>query len=145
MNKKTLMQYNDLKKELFEVQTRIEQLERQIATIESEKEVIDRVKGGMGGIQTFKIEGFPYPEYNQKKMWLRERKKRQVDLESMIEELLADIETYLLGVKDSHIRRIIELRIEDGLSWRDVAEEIGGGNTEDSVRMALDRYIDKNN
>ena len=51
------------------------------------------------------------------------------------------INRYIAGVDDSLIRQILSLRYISGLSWRQVAAAIGGGNTEDSVRMAHNRYL----
>lgn len=44
---------------------------------------------------------------------------------------------------DAHMRRILQLRYVQGLSWDEVAARIGGGNTEDSVRKAAGRYLAK--
>lgn len=51
---------------------------------------------------------------------------------------------YIASVDDSLIRQIIALRFVKGLKWRDVAQNIGGGNSESSVQMALNRYLSKN-
>jgi hypothetical protein len=48
---------------------------------------------------------------------------------------------YIAGVDDSMMRQILTLRYIHGLSWVQVAHRIGGGNTEDSVRMAHNRYL----
>ncbi len=48
---------------------------------------------------------------------------------------------YIARVEDSLIRQIMSLRYVDGLSWRQVAYCIGGGNTEDGVRVAVSRYL----
>lgn len=50
---------------------------------------------------------------------------------------------YIASIDDSLIRQIIALRFVDGLSWRQVAFRIGGGNTEDSVKKACYRYINQ--
>ena len=50
---------------------------------------------------------------------------------------------YIASIDDSLIRQIIALRFVDGLSWRQVAFRIGGGNTEDSVRKAVKRYLEQ--
>ena len=50
---------------------------------------------------------------------------------------------YINGIDDSLIRQIIALRFVNGLKWRQVAEHIGGNNTEDSVKKACYRYIKK--
>ena len=62
VSKEVLVQYIDLQEEQKEVTERISKLEKQIDKIESDGAVVDKVRGGLGGIQSFKIEGFPYPE-----------------------------------------------------------------------------------
>ena len=54
-----------------------------------------------------------------------------------------DVEQFLTTITDSRMRRIINLRFIDGLSWNNVADKIGGGNTEDSIRMAFNRFMEK--
>lgn len=48
---------------------------------------------------------------------------------------------YIAGVNDSVIRQILSARYVDGLSWQAVANKIGGNNTADSVRMAINRFL----
>lgn len=142
ISKEILTQYSDLQHECKEVREKIEKLERQIAKIESDGAVFDKVRGGEGGIQSFKIEGFPYPEYSRKKTLLYARKATLSELEMELLETLNDVEIFIASIKDSHIRRIVNLRVVDGLSWNEVARRIGG-NTEDSVRKAFERFVEK--
>ena len=142
VTKEILIQYADLQKESKEIRGRIEKLEEQIDRIESQGAVVDKVSGGEGGIQSFKIEGFPYPEYSRKKTLLYARKATLSELELEIIETLNEVESFISTVKDSHMRRIITLRVVDGLTWNQVASKIGG-NTEDSVRKAFDRFMEK--
>lgn len=51
---------------------------------------------------------------------------------------------FISDVEDSQMRMILQLRHVNGLSWRQVAEHIGGGNTAGSVRKAHDRFLQKN-
>ena len=141
VTKEILTQYADLQQECKEVRGKIEKLERQIEKIERDGNVIDKVRGGDGGLQSFKIEGFPYPEYSRKKTLLYARKATLSELEMELLETLNEVETFIASVKDSHMRRIISLRIVDGLSWNEVADHIGGGNTEDSTRKAFNRFM----
>ena len=143
MKKEILVQYIDLQKELVEVRERIGKLEVQIDKIEQEGAVVDKVMGGDGGFQPFRIEGFPYPEYSRKKTLLYNRKAIAEGLEMEIAGMIHDVEIFISGIKDSHLRRIITLRVVDGLSWNQVAHRMGGGNTEDGVRKAFDRYLGK--
>ena len=143
VTKEILTQYADLQKECKEVRGKIEKLERQIEKIERDGNVIDKVRGGDGGLQSFKIEGFPYPEYSRKKTLLYARKATLSELEMELLETLNEVEAFISSVKDSHMRRIISLRVVDGLSWNEVADHIGGGNTEDSIRMSFNRFMEK--
>ena len=143
ISKEILTQYSDLQEEVKEVRERIERTEKQIARIEEEGKVIDTVSGGSGGIQHFKIEGFPYPEYSRKKSLLYVRKATLVNLELELTETLNQVEEFIAGVEDSRIRRIITLRFIENLSWNKVADRIGGGNTEDSVKKSFYRFMEK--
>lgn len=143
ISKEILTQYSDLQEEVKEVRDRIESTEKQIAKIEEEGNVIDTVSGGTGGIQHFKIEGFPYPEYSRKKSLLYVRKATLVNLELELTETLNQVEEFIAGVEDSRIRRIITLRFIENLSWNKVADRIGGGNTEDSVKKSFYRFMEK--
>ncbi len=143
ISKEILTQYSDLQEEVKEVRDRIERTEKQIAKIEEEGNVIDTVSGGSGGIQHFKIEGFPYPEYSRKKSLLYVRKATLVNLELELTETLNQVEEFIAGVEDSRIRRIITLRFIENLSWNKVADRIGGGNTEDSVKKMFYRFMEK--
>lgn len=143
VSKEILIQYSDLQQEVKEINEKIEKTEKQIAKIEEEGNVIDTVSGGNGGIQHFKIEGFPYPEYTRKKNLLYSRKMVLAELELELLETLNEVEEFISSVKDSHMRRIINLRFVENLTWNEVADRIGGGNTENSVKRAFHRFMDK--
>ena len=142
VSKEVLIQYSDLQQECKEVREKIEKLERQIAKIEADGAVVDKVRGGLGGLQSFKIEGFPYPEYSRKKTLLYARKATLSELEMELLETLNEVEEFIASISDSHIRRIVNLRVIDGLPWNEVARKIGG-NTEDSVKKAFYRFMEK--
>lgn len=141
VTKEILVQYIDLTKEVKEVRAKIEKVQKQIARIEQDGAVIDTVRGGYGGTQTFKIEGFPYSELSNKKSLLNSRIYTLEKLETQLIKDLNKVEEFIASINDSHIRRIVNLRVVEGMSWNKVADKIGGGNTEDSVRMAFERYI----
>ena len=157
ISKDILVQYPDLVKEVQETKDKITKLEHQIANIEKQLVAInegghvkDKVKGGLGGIQNFNIEGFPEREYQQKRKQLQDKKnmlnvrKRTLDKqETKLLQMVSDIEEFLNGIEDSFIRRIINLRVIEQLSWNKVADKMGGYNTEDSVRMTFERFLKK--
>lgn len=76
---------------------------------------------------------------------------RIADLRSMIDnrkarcwDELSRLNAYIDGVEDSLTRQILTLRYVNGLSWQQVADCVGGGNTEYSVKHICYRYLVKN-
>jgi hypothetical protein len=51
------------------------------------------------------------------------------------------INKFICTIEDSFIRQIFSLRYISGMSWCKIARLIGGFNTEDSVRMAHNRFL----
>ena len=143
VTKKVLSQYSDLQEEIKEVRLKIERLERDIDRIEDGEMVIDSVTGGNGGKQHFKIEGVPFPEYSRKKTLLYARKATLQLLEDDLLEKTNEVEEFIASIDDSRMRRIINLRFLENKTWNQVADYIGGGNTEDSVRKSFTRFLEK--
>lgn len=155
VTRQMLTQYSDTRKEVKEIQERIEKLEnripkleKRISEIEDGETVKDKVYGGNGGIQGFVVEGVPLREYTDKKtelkikrMLLSERKEMLGILELELLRQTNEIQRFINSIKDSHVRRIITLRVVDELSWNEVADRMGGMNTEDSVRKAFERFV----
>lgn len=142
--KRALEQYNSLKQEKADNERIINNIEKRIAELEEKgyKEK-DSVSGGNGGIQHFSIEGFPYPRYHREKSLLILRKKRWSEIEEKLDKQISEIEEYLNSIDDSQMRRMIKYKYIEELSWQQVAERMGGGNTADGCRMAVDRYLKK--
>ena len=143
VTKEILNQYIDLKKEIEETREKIEKNKKQIEKIENDGNVADSVSGGEGGIKHFKVEGFPYPEYSRKKTLLYARQTTLTNLEIELMETINQIELFISSVDDSLMRRIINLRFIEKLSWNKVADRIGGGNTEDSIKKTFYRFMEK--
>ncbi len=53
----------------------------------------------------------------------------------------ARLERWIREVPDSLTRQIFHLRFVDGLTWAQVAAQIGGGNTDAGVKMICYRYL----
>lgn len=143
MTKGILVQYCDLQEEVKDIRKRIDNLERQIEKIEEEGSVIDSVKGGIGGIEHFKITGFPYPEYSRKKTRLHLNRAQLENTEFELLETLGSVEDYIQSIEDSRIRRILRLRYVDNFTWVKVAMNMGGSATDESVRKEHDRFLVK--
>ena len=70
------------------------------------------------------------------------------DLEATIKGLLAklqikrkEIMEYIFNIDDEFIRQIVYLRNVCLMSWNEVADSIGGGNTENSVKQVYSRFL----
>lgn len=157
VSKSILIQYSDLQEEIKETREKIEKLEQQAKKIErrlkdieaNNETVKDKVYGGFGGNQGFVIEGLPLREYDKKKTELLTKKllinQRRSTLEILEFDLLEktnEVEEFIASLNDSRMRRIINLRFIEKLSWNKVADRIGGGNTEGSVKMAFQRFME---
>lgn len=125
MIKERLEQYTKLGKELAT-------LERQL---EQEYVVTDTVKGSSRyepyGEHTITITGI-----NATTLTRLRRRRQRVKAER------AAIEAFVESIQDSHLRTVITLRYVKGMPWAQVASNIGG-NTPDSVRMAVERFLRK--
>lgn len=158
VTKEILIQYSDLLKETEEVRDKIDYLEQRIPVLEKriqeieDGEVVkDKVYGGEGGIQGFSIEGIPNAEYQKKKtelltkkLLLNQRKSTLEILEYDLMQKTNEVEEFISSIDDSRIRRIINLKFIENLSWLQVANRIGGGNSESGVKSAFHRFIANN-
>lgn len=75
---------------------------------------------------------------------------RITDLHSMMDnrkarcwEELNRLYAYIDGVEDSLTRQILSLRFINGMNWQQVADCVGGGITEYSVKHICYRYLAK--
>ncbi len=76
---------------------------------------------------------------------------KKADIRLIIEGRLKEIQIqrekiieYINSIEDSLIRQIVFYRNVSCMSWKQVAMEIGGDNTEDGIRKTYDRFLDKN-
>lgn len=64
--------------------------------------------------------------------------------ESVVAQKVAremEITQYIQSIEDIVLRRIMYLRFVEQKKWQQVADAIGGNNTEDSVRKRCHRYV----
>ena len=78
------------------------------------------------------------------------RALKYIELEEKIQELKQKaiyqkmvIMQYVSTIPNSVDRQIVFLRAAACLSWKTIAEELGGGNTDASVRMRYNRLFEK--
>ena len=145
MRKNVLAQYVDLVQELKDVENRIEDTKGKLRKLEEEGEVTDTVKGGEGGIQHYTITGFPSRDYSRMKTLLLTRQATLNSLKSEIEQSINEVQEFIAHIEDSRDRRIVTMRVIDRMSWRQIAKNLGGPNTEDAARMAFERILKREN
>ncbi len=121
--------------QLYYLNREIEQLQRQLEELECLAE---------GTTQA--ITGMPHGSGTSDKVG--DYAVRIADLRSTIDnrkarcwDELRRLSAYIDGVEDSLTRQILALRYVNGLSWQQVANGVGGGNTEDSVKKICYRYL----
>lgn len=127
MTKRELDQLLDLRKEIRELDHKVEKMQDQRVG-----KVVDKVHASM--------EEYPYvyttktiagidnkdkkhrKELTENEILLLRRRQQAVDAEY-------NITKYINGIKDAKIRRIISLRYEEGLSWEKVAAAMNCNRT----------------
>lgn len=145
MDKDILTQYTDLQEEIKDIRRRAEGVRRQLERLEREGTVIDAVKGTRqdGTFGSIRIEGFPYADYEKRRRSLQSYLLTLEEMEERLLELTGKAEEYINSIEDSRMRRIVQYRIIDGLSWYEVADRMGGKATSDSCRMYFERFLQK--
>lgn len=121
MDKMILIQYCDLIAEIKEIRRLIEVTEKRIRKIEEEGAVSDVVSGGMGGMEHFKVTGFPTPKYSREKSLLLSRRQRLKMKEEELLELTNKAEEYIESISKSELRIMFRLYYIEGLTWAQVA------------------------
>ena len=137
MTKDVLIQYADLQEEIKDIRRRMEKTESRLTRIRQEGTVIDSVTGTRadGTIGHIRIEGFPYAAHDKQSTHLRLYAAQLAEREERLLEQTNAVEAYINSITDSRMRRIIQYRILDRLSWYEVADKIGGKATSDSCRI----------
>lgn len=143
LTKEMLCNYVDLTCEIDEVREKIARCEREIDKINELGTVVDSVSGGYGGKQHFKIEGIPLPELMALKKRLVKLKNRLSRKEYDLLDMTIEIEHRIMDIDDVKIRRVIELKYIKGKTWNEVAIALGQNVSEDSIRMAFNRFLMK--
>lgn len=124
VSKEILIQYSDLQEEIKQIRTDIQKTEDDIAKLLEEGTVCDKVKGGLGGIQGFKIEGFPVPAFERRKRILRKKMDRLIDKENELLELTESIEIFIDNIPVSRDRRIFHAIYFEDKTQQQIAREL---------------------
>lgn len=138
MSKSILKQYRYLTKELEDLKLRIERTTKQLKRLENEGTVLDTVSGGIGGIQHFKIEGFPVAEYSKKKTRLLLQLAQYENDESEIADITKGVQDFIHNIPDSRDRMVYRFFYVDGLNQQTIAKKLHIDQS--VVSRTLDKY-----
>ena len=131
MNKRELSQLYYLNREIEQLKSRIEELECIAVSDTSRITGMPHVTGISDKVGIYAAEIADLKEL------------LDLNLKKCFYELNR-LNRYIEGIDDSQMRMIMTLRYVNGLSWRQIAFNIGGGNTEDSIKKLAYRYLKKN-
>lgn len=117
--------------------------------IEDCKENIARLEAKLIRSPSFDTSGIPKnptPQNRVEKTYIEiiQRKNELQKKEDDLERSKQSVEQYIDEIPDLYTQRIFEKRVYDKMSFRQIAKELGGGNTEEGVRQAFNRYLKKN-
>ena len=54
---------------------------------------------------------------------------------------LDSLERWLAAVPDDFMREVLTLRYSEGMTWKNAAIKLGGGNKSDTLRVSVNRYL----
>lgn len=120
--KENMTQYTNIKEELKKIRADIEETETLIAKLLEAGTVVDKVVGGFGGIQGFKIEGFPVKEYDRRRKTLKKKMDRLVEKENDLLELTEGIEMFIDEIPVSRDRQIFTMIYFENKTQQQVAK-----------------------
>ena len=123
-SKDIMMQYRNMQKEIEQIHQDIKKTEDNIARLLEEGTVQDKVRGGFGGNQGFKIEGFPVEIFEKRKNLLRGKMDRLTKKENELLELTESIETFIDGIPVSRDRRIFRAIYLEDKTQQEIAAEL---------------------
>lgn len=145
-DKSVLKQYLAIRKEIEAEESRIDKLQREIDSMRpKDREVTDVVtKGKRGkkplGICIIRGNG-DYEDINKKCANLRERRAKKELHVVALERKVIDVEAFLYNMEESELRSIIMYSCVDGMNWKEVAEAMGAGYTEEACKKKFSRFM----
>lgn len=122
--KDVMAQYSDIKEEIETLQNDIKSTEDSIAKLIEEGTVVDKVTGGLGGIQGFRIEGFPVKEYDRRKKILRNKMDRLIGKENDLMEIVERVELFIDNIPVSRDRQVFRMLYVEKKTQQQVAKTL---------------------
>lgn len=141
MDKRLLEQYESLKCEIQELGDRIIELDTLRQRLQHKKDIKASVKGGAGGKQIFHMDGYNEEQADELDFLLRKDTRILKERKAQANECVVEIDQFIAALDDSRIRRMIEYRYLENMSWCKVALKMGTQYTEESCRKQVERFL----
>ena len=141
INKSVLKQYRYMLKEIQDLENRINRTRDQLQKLENEGNVVDKVSGGEGGLQHFRIEGFPVAEYSAKKTRLLAQMLRYEKNMKIISDLEKEVGDFIDNIPDGLTRMVFRYYYEDGMSQHQIGMELNMDQA--TASRIIERELDK--
>lgn len=144
VQKNILEQYNSIKLEIKDLESRIKNHEKQIKLLENET-VCDVVKGSRTDLSygSIKVEGIAQSEIDWHWNLIHERTAQLQRFKKKLEEMAYEVEAYIESIDDCNVRMIARFRYLDSNTWEKTARCMGIYYTADYCRLTFERYFKK--
>lgn len=115
-----------------------------VTELKKAREILASMEGRILGAQ--QLDGMPHGQGASRNTEnLSILLEAEIDNVNRLEEIVSrsekDIRAWIDAIPDSRTRIIFNLRYLCGMSWQQVAEVIGGRNTENAVKSQCYRYL----
>ena len=115
-----------------------------VLQLQDARESLENMQAKILGAQQY--DGMPHAHEASRKTeqfaaLLGQQKEEVQRLEKIVNRSEVEVKAFIGTIDDSKTRLIFRLRFLCGCKWEDVAELMGGRNTEKTVSMACYRYL----
>ena len=131
------MNYKELNS-LYLLDRHIKRLERRIGDLEGCSSPKSPISDGMPRAPSYRSDPTGNAGVN-----IADEKNKLEGIKKGYESKKAKLEAEIYSLDDELIKAILLHRFVDLMSWRDVAQNVGGGNTTDSVKKMCYRFLKK--
>ena len=141
ISKKDMKQYRYILMETPDIENRIKRSQKRLEKLENEGNVVDKVSGGEGGNQHFRIEGFPIAEYSREKTRMQQQMLRYEHNMAVLAQIEDEICQFIDSIPEPRARMIFRFYYEDGMTQQQIAMKVHVDQK--TVSNDLNKYLEK--
>ena len=141
ISKQDMKQYRYILMETPDIEKRIKRSQKRLEKLENEGNVVDKVSGGEGGNQHFRIEGFPIGDYSKEKTRMQNQMLRHEHNMAVLKEIEDEICKFIDSIPEPRARMIFRMYYEDGMTQQQIAMKVHVDQK--TVSNDLNKYLDQ--